>query len=158
MLFFLLNINIKHKNYYEKFEENKYCGKQNDICTVHSSGKTSCCDDHKCILPKGDYQYKICVNKNNIFTDVEKIAGLSVPNLNVSLPEVSLPDMSLPDIYIPDVSLQDVYLPDISLPNIPKPNIHKPNMSLPNMSFFGLTLPKFSLPKINLTPNMCPSK
>ena len=112
ILFFLLNINIKHKNYYEKFEEeeeNKYCGKQNDICIVNSSGKTSCCDDYKCILPKGDYQYKICVNKNNIFTDIEKIGGLSMPNL---------PDVSLPNISLPNISFSGLTLPKFSLPKI----------------------------------------
>ena len=39
------------------------CGTENDVCTVDQCGDTSCCDGYKCVLPDGNYQYKICTRE-----------------------------------------------------------------------------------------------
>ena len=39
------------------------CGTENDVCTVDQCGETSCCNGYKCVLPDGDYQYKICTRE-----------------------------------------------------------------------------------------------
>jgi hypothetical protein len=93
---FMFEIILKKNNIYknEYFEE--VCGKQNDVCATNSKGVSSCCDNYKCILPDGDYQYKICVNRNRLFTNLPKIAGISTkpPHLfDIRLPRINFKNM-----------------------------------------------------------------
>ena len=87
----ILKNNISKNEYFEEV-----CGKQNDVCSINSKGVSSCCNNYKCILPDGDYQYKICVDKNRLFTNLPQIAGLSIktPHLfDIRLPRINFKDM-----------------------------------------------------------------
>jgi hypothetical protein len=44
-------------------DSNFVCGTENDVCRVDQCGNTSCCNGYKCVLPDGDYQYKICTRE-----------------------------------------------------------------------------------------------
>ena len=90
-LFILKNNNISNNEYFTEV-----CGKQNDVCSINSKGVSSCCNNYKCILPDGDYQYKICVDKNRLFTNLPQIAGISIktPHLfDIRLPRINFKNM-----------------------------------------------------------------
>lgn len=107
LLFFIINLYLK-KNFNEFFvteESGLVCGKQNDICSVHNStGQNSCCDGYNCILPKGDFQYKICA-KNNVFGNMQNInlsPGEGLLNLGkFGLNELGLLNLKLPHLKLP---------------------------------------------------------
>ena len=95
ILFFIFNKLLNLNEYYEKEESGLVCGTQNDVCYQSSCGTDSCCDNFKCILPNGDYQYKICVRNSNIFSNLPYISGISVKKPKISLPSLpSLPSLS----------------------------------------------------------------
>jgi hypothetical protein len=107
--FFIINLYLKKNN--ENFvneESGLVCGQQNDVCSIHAStGKNSCCDGYSCILPNGDYQYKICVN-NYRLGNISNIGGITAPNTRI------------PDIFnfgINELGLSNLKFPKLSFPN-----------------------------------------
>lgn len=93
---FIFDMILKKNNISKNEYFAEVCGKQNDICSINSKGVSSCCDNYKCILPDGDYQYKICVNRNRLFTNLPQIAGISIkpPNLfDIRLPRINFKNM-----------------------------------------------------------------
>ena len=93
ILFFIFN-NIFTLEHFEKEESGLVCGTQNDVCYQSSCGTDSCCDNYKCVLPNGDYQYKICVRKSNIFANMPYISGISMKKSK--FPKLAFPKISFP--------------------------------------------------------------
>ena len=52
---------------FQKLSDGKLCGQIYDPCRIDEEGHHNCCDGNICLLPKGKYQHKICVNKNSRF-------------------------------------------------------------------------------------------
>ena len=52
---------------FQKLSDGKLCGQISDPCRIDEEGHHNCCDGNICLLPKGKYQHKICVNKNSRF-------------------------------------------------------------------------------------------
>ena len=47
----------------------------------------------------------------------QSTAALTLPDLDVTLPDIELPDLDLPDIDLPDLNLPDLDLPELELPD-----------------------------------------
>jgi hypothetical protein len=85
IIFFYVTNNFILKKSYEKFEKMEdglLCGKENDICRINEYGESSCCKNYRCIRPDGNFQYKICTNKNNIQLNMNfpKIKPIDIGN------------------------------------------------------------------------------
>lgn len=101
LLFYIINLYLKKKfdEFFVTEESVLVCGKQNDICKVHNStGKNSCCYGYSCILPKGDFQYKICA-KDNIFSNLSNV-NISYGDGLLKLPTLKLPTLKLPSFNV----------------------------------------------------------
>ena len=94
LAFFLINLYLKKNfnEFFEKTESGLVCGKQNDICSTYSStGKNSCCAGYDCVLPNGNYQYKIC--SNSIIPKIDNI----IPDITeIELPKLKMPKLKMP--------------------------------------------------------------
>ena len=91
LAFFLINLYLKKNfnEFFEKTESGLVCGKQNDICSTYSStGKNSCCAGYDCVLPNGNYQYKICSNS-------------IIPKIDNIIPKIDITDLELPKLKMP---------------------------------------------------------
>ena len=107
--------------FFEKIpgEEGLLCGTNDNVCRVDENNVNSCCPGYYCVLPEGNYQYKICVDKDRLAT--LKIKG-----------DIGLP--SMPNgINIPN-SFNMGKGPNINGPNINIPNINMPNINMPNIT------------------------
>ena len=130
LLFYIINLYLKKKKFNEFFvteESVLVCGKQNDICKVeNSTGKNSCCDGYSCILPKGDFQYKICA-KDNIFSNLSNISpGSGLLNLGkFGLKELGLLNLKLPQLKLPNFNANvDICSALVGSDNINNQNIN----------------------------------
>jgi hypothetical protein len=120
IFFFLINNFILNKSY-EKFEKMKnglLCGTNNDICRINEYGISSCCDNYRCVRPDGNFQYKICVDKDklinsNLLTDLStKLSTNLSTKINIKIPSL--------DIQTPNINPEDVKFPSIQSINLQK--------------------------------------
>ena len=91
IIFFCVTNNFILKKSYEKFEKMEdglLCGKENDICRINEYGESSCCKNYRCIRPDGNFQYKICTNKNTIQfnSNLPKIKPINIGNNIKNIP------------------------------------------------------------------------
>ena len=80
------------------------CGTNNNICRINEYGISSCCDNYRCIRPDGNYQYKICVDKDKLFN-----SNLST-NLNINIPSINVQTQNNDSDNIKFPSIQSINL------------------------------------------------
>ena len=106
IFFFIINNFILNKSYekFEKMNNGLLCGTNNNICRINEYGISSCCDNYRCIRPDGNYQYKICVDKDKLFN-----SNLST-NLNINIPSINVQTQNNDSSNIKFPSIQSINL------------------------------------------------
>jgi hypothetical protein len=66
-IFYIFHIFLKKKENYKNSctDNNKTCGTDKDNCRI-TRGLSTCCEGYSCMLPKGEYKNKICINNKKI--------------------------------------------------------------------------------------------
>jgi hypothetical protein len=101
ILFYFLNIFYK-KKYNENFEleeDNLLCGTDRDVCKINEFGLSSCCDGFVCVRKEGNFEYKICVNKDKLAnSDFDNEWGLSkYVNTQYIIHGLNIPKLEIKD-------------------------------------------------------------
>jgi hypothetical protein len=78
-IFYIINIFLKKKEYFSDDDNDedlcnescdddnkKICGKDNKECLINKNGISNCCDGYSCVLPKGKFGNKVCINNKKI--------------------------------------------------------------------------------------------
>jgi len=106
IFFFVINNFILNKSYekFEKMNNGLLCGTDNNICRINEYGISSCCDNYRCVRPDGNYQYKICVNKDKLIN-----SNLST-NLNINIPSINVQTQNNDSDNIKFPSIQSINL------------------------------------------------
>lgn len=91
ILFIFLN-NLLNKSIIEKYTSTYtyngntlLCGNTGDICRVDEEDISTCCKNYDCVRQDGNFNHKICVNKNrndNINTKALTIPKRLIPNID----------------------------------------------------------------------------
>jgi hypothetical protein len=75
------------------------CGTDNDICRINEYGVSSCCDNYRCVRPAGNFQYKVCIDKNKLLNyDLSKDLNINLSNINIKTPNIEMPNIEFPNI------------------------------------------------------------
>ena len=155
--------------FFEKIpgEEGLLCGTNDNVCRVDENNVNSCCPGYYCVLPEGNYQYKICVDKDRLATlkikgDIGLPSmpnGINIPNSfnmgkgpNINGPNINIPNINGPNINGPNINGPDMpdmpNMPNINIPNINGPNINGPNINGPNINIPNINMPNINMPNI----------
>lgn len=100
IFFFVINNFILNKSYenFEKMNNGLLCGTDNNICRIDEYGISSCCDNYRCVRPDGNYQYKICVNKDKLInSDLSTNTNVNIKTKNIKKSD-KISDIKFPNI------------------------------------------------------------
>jgi hypothetical protein len=163
IFFFIINNFLSKKNYenFKRMENGLLCGTQNNICRLNENNISSCCDGYRCIRPNGNYQYKICVDKDKLINyNLSTNLNTNSQSINSNSQSINQNSQSIDQ----NSASINPKIPDINFSNSPSINPKIPNINFPEIKQINL----YNVENVQMIPkdfwknifnfDYCPSK